>query len=77
MVELKATQVVHVGECEAATYPIAKKKTSYEFLRRAGWAGAVVCISCAPHQLRGTSHQLRISRTHQWCDTTQSASPGT
>jgi hypothetical protein len=25
-VELKATKVVHVGECDAATYPIAKKK---------------------------------------------------
>jgi len=32
-VELKATRVLHVGECEASTYPIAKKKTSYEFLR--------------------------------------------
>ena len=32
-VELKASKVLHVGLCDAATYPIAKKKTSYEFLR--------------------------------------------
>ncbi|GFR40681.1 hypothetical protein Agub_g1272 [Astrephomene gubernaculifera] len=32
-VELKATKIHHVGPCDAATYPIAKKKTSYEFLR--------------------------------------------
>lgn len=32
-VELKATKVCHIGTCDAATYPIAKKKTSYEFLR--------------------------------------------
>ena len=32
-VELKATSILHVGECEASTYPMAKKKTSYEFLR--------------------------------------------
>ena len=32
-VELKATKLVHVGVCDAATYAIAKKKTSFEFLR--------------------------------------------
>jgi asparaginyl-tRNA synthetase len=32
-VELKVKKVVHVGPCDAATYPIAKKKTSFEFLR--------------------------------------------
>lgn len=32
-VELKATSICHLGECDAGTYPIAKKKTSYEFLR--------------------------------------------
>eukprot|EP00198_Chlamydomonas_reinhardtii_P003924 XP_001693260.1 predicted protein [Chlamydomonas reinhardtii] len=32
-VELKATKIVHVGPSDAATYPIAKKKTTYEFLR--------------------------------------------
>lgn len=32
-VELKAVQIVHVGPCDATHYPIAKKKTSYEFLR--------------------------------------------
>ncbi len=31
--ELKATKVVHVGPSDAATYPIAKKKTTFEFLR--------------------------------------------
>ncbi|GLC38631.1 hypothetical protein PLESTB_000454300 [Pleodorina starrii] len=50
-VELKATKVLHVGPCDAATYPIAKKKTSYEFLRekmhlrpRANTIGAVARI---------------------------------
>ncbi len=32
-VELKVTKVVHVGTCDAATYPMAKKKQSMEFLR--------------------------------------------
>jgi asparaginyl-tRNA synthetase len=32
-VELKALQIMHVGPSDAAHYPIAKKKTSYEFLR--------------------------------------------
>uniref|UniRef100_A0A7S0RKV4 asparagine--tRNA ligase n=1 Tax=Chlamydomonas leiostraca TaxID=1034604 RepID=A0A7S0RKV4_9CHLO len=32
-VELKATSIAHIGECDAGTYPMAKKKTSYEFLR--------------------------------------------
>ncbi|MEW5309490.1 MAG: hypothetical protein WDW38_001377 [Sanguina aurantia] len=32
-VELKATSIVHVGECNTTVYPIAKKKTSFEFLR--------------------------------------------
>lgn len=32
-VELKATRVVHVGPTDAAVYPLAKKKQSYEFLR--------------------------------------------
>ena len=31
--ELKAEKVVHVGTVDAAQYPLAKKKTSYEFLR--------------------------------------------
>jgi hypothetical protein len=32
-VELKATQVHHVGTCDASSYPMAKKKQSMEFLR--------------------------------------------
>ncbi|KIZ00208.1 asparaginyl-tRNA synthetase [Monoraphidium neglectum] len=32
-VELKATKVLHVGACDAATYPMAKKKQTLEFLR--------------------------------------------
>lgn len=28
-VELKATSILHLGECDAATYPIAKKKTRW------------------------------------------------
>lgn len=32
-VELKATKVLHVGLSDAATFPIAKKKTTFEFLR--------------------------------------------
>lgn len=32
-VELKATKVVHVGVCDASSYPMAKKKQSMEFLR--------------------------------------------
>lgn len=31
--ELKVTQVVQVGVCDAAQYPMAKKKQSFEFLR--------------------------------------------
>jgi asparaginyl-tRNA synthetase len=33
VVELHATKVLHVGPCDAAKYPIAKKKISLEFLR--------------------------------------------
>jgi asparaginyl-tRNA synthetase len=32
-VELHATRVLHVGPCDAAVYPIAKKKITLEFLR--------------------------------------------
>jgi asparaginyl-tRNA synthetase len=32
-VELKATAVKHVGPCDAATYPMSKKKQTFEFLR--------------------------------------------
>lgn len=32
-VELEASAVLHVGKVDAAAYPLAKKKTSYEFLR--------------------------------------------
>jgi hypothetical protein len=32
-VELKGSRVCHVGVCDAATYPMAKKKQSMEFLR--------------------------------------------
>lgn len=32
-VELKARKVVHLGPCDASTYPMAKKKQSMEFLR--------------------------------------------
>ena len=32
-VELHVLEVLHVGTSDAAAYPIAKKKTSYEFLR--------------------------------------------
>ncbi len=33
LIELHATAVLHVGACDAAVYPIAKKKVSLEFLR--------------------------------------------
>lgn len=32
-VELKATKIHYVGTCDAGKYPIAKKKTTFEFLR--------------------------------------------
>ena len=32
-VELKAETVLHLGKVDAGLYPLAKKKTSYEFLR--------------------------------------------
>eukprot|EP00775_Hariotina_reticulata_P000875 gene875-1197_t len=32
-VELKGKKMVHVGTCDASTYPMAKKKQSMEFLR--------------------------------------------
>ena len=35
-VELKASRIVHVGKTDAAEYPLAKKKQSYEFLRVSG-----------------------------------------
>ena len=31
--ELKCTKIAYVGACDGATYPIAKKKTTFEFLR--------------------------------------------
>jgi asparaginyl-tRNA synthetase len=33
VVELHVTKVLHVGKCDAAKYPIAKKKVTLEFLR--------------------------------------------
>ena len=33
VVEMHATKILHVGPCDAAKYPIAKKKISLEFLR--------------------------------------------
>ena len=33
LVELHATKVLHMGTCDAAVYPIAKKKVTLEFLR--------------------------------------------
>lgn len=33
VVELHATRVLHLGPCDAAVYPIAKKKITLEFLR--------------------------------------------
>ena len=33
LVELKATDLLFHGPCDGAVYPIAKKKTSFEFLR--------------------------------------------
>ena len=32
-IELKVARICHVGECEGASYPMAKKKQSMEFLR--------------------------------------------
>lgn len=32
-VELKATKVIHLGTCDASTYPMAKKSLPFEFLR--------------------------------------------
>ncbi|CAG9465732.1 unnamed protein product [Pedinophyceae sp. YPF-701] len=50
-VELKVTKICWLGQCDGATYPIAKKKTSMEFLRekihlrpRTNMIGAVVRI---------------------------------
>lgn len=31
--ELKGKEILHVGPCDPSAYPIAKKKTSFEFLR--------------------------------------------
>ena len=31
--ELKAETILHLGKVDAGMYPLAKKKTSYEFLR--------------------------------------------
>ena len=31
--ELKASEVLHFGACDSATYPMAKKKHGMEFLR--------------------------------------------
>lgn len=33
LVELKGSRIRHLGICDPAVYPIAKKKTSFEFLR--------------------------------------------
>lgn len=32
-VEVKATEILHFGACDSATYPMAKKKHGMEFLR--------------------------------------------
>lgn len=33
VIEVHATKILHLGQCEAAQYPIAKAKLSLEFLR--------------------------------------------
>ena len=33
LVELKGEKILHVGMCDPSSYPIAKKKTSFEYLR--------------------------------------------
>jgi hypothetical protein len=52
-VELEASAVLHVGKVDAAHYPLAKKKTSYEFLREKVGAlaaahshAAAICKCC-------------------------------
>uniref|UniRef100_A0A7S0US18 asparagine--tRNA ligase n=1 Tax=Polytomella parva TaxID=51329 RepID=A0A7S0US18_9CHLO len=66
LVELKATKIHHVGLCDASTYPIAKKKTSFEFLRekmhlrpRSNTIGAVARIRNA---LAFATHQFFQSK---------------
>lgn len=60
--ELKATRIVHLGATDAAEYPLAKKKQSYEFLRekahlrpRTNTIGAVARIRSA---LAYATHQF-------------------
>lgn len=66
-VELKATAVLHLGPCEAAVYPMAKKKQSMEFLRekahlrsRTNTIGAVArirnALSFATHRWAAGQH---------------------
>lgn len=65
-VELKVTSVAHVGACDASTYPMAKKKQSFEFLRekahlrpRTNTIGAVARIRNA---LAFATHKCAILR---------------
>jgi asparaginyl-tRNA synthetase len=65
-VELKARKVLHVGACDAASYPIAKKKTTMEFLRgvahlrpRTNTVGAVARVRNA---LAYATHEFFQSR---------------
>jgi asparaginyl-tRNA synthetase len=65
-VELKARKVLHVGSCDAASYPIAKKKTTMEFLRgvahlrpRTNTVGAVARVRNA---LAYSTHEFFQSR---------------
>lgn len=66
-VELKAEKVVHVGKVDAAIYPLAKKKTSYEFLRekahlrpRTNTIGAHTAVYCDRCSLSDTQSVLRV-----------------
>lgn len=48
-VELEASAVLHVGKVDAAHYPLAKKKTSYEFLREKVGAATSCAQPCSSH----------------------------
>lgn len=72
-VELKATKVLHVGVSDAASYPIAKKKTSYEFLRekmhlrpRTNTIGAVARIRNALAFATHRFFQVRSGAAAAW-----------
>jgi len=72
-VELKARRVLHIGACDAATYPVAKKKTTMEYLRavahlrpRTNTVGAVARVRNA---LAFATHEFFQSRGFLYVNT--------